>query len=148
MTTVCRIIAAPPEDVWEVLADPTTYPRWLVGAERIRSVDEEFPAPGAAFRHEVGAAPGLTLPDRTTAIGVRPGRSITLLVRARPVFEGRVRLEVAPHERGAIVHLREEPVGPLRVLAPLLAPLLAGRNAWSLARLAGVVEDVSARSSA
>jgi uncharacterized protein YndB with AHSA1/START domain len=141
VTTVSRTMKAQqPEEVWRVLADPTTYPRWLVGARHIRSIDRDFPAPGADFHHEVGAGPVLTVPDRTTAVEVDPGRSLLLFVRARPLFEGWVRFDVEPRGTGSEVRISEEPTGARRVLAPVLAPLLAARNAWSLARLARLVE--------
>lgn len=140
MAAVTRLIRAAPDDVWDVLADPETYPRWLVGAVDIRAVDGDFPAPGADFHHEVGAGGPATLPDRTTALESTPARSLSLLVRARPLFEGvvRFRLEAAPE--GTSVRMDETPTGFLRPLAPVLAPLLVARNAWSLARLRDLLE--------
>ena len=40
-----------PEAVFEVLDDPYAYPRWVVGARRIRSVDAGWPAVGSRFHH-------------------------------------------------------------------------------------------------
>jgi uncharacterized protein YndB with AHSA1/START domain len=36
-------IAAPPEAVFEVLDDAEAYPRWVVGARRMRRVDPDWP---------------------------------------------------------------------------------------------------------
>ncbi len=36
-----RTIAAPPERIWEVLADPHHFPRWWPGVTRMESVEED-----------------------------------------------------------------------------------------------------------
>ena len=51
-------VPAPPEAVFAVLSDPETYPEWLAGAQHIRHVDDDFPAEGSAFDHEVGPSDG------------------------------------------------------------------------------------------
>ena len=61
---VRAIVPAPPEAVFAVLSDPETYPEWLAGAQHIRQVDGDFPAPGSQFDHEVG--PTTAPPSRTT----------------------------------------------------------------------------------
>jgi uncharacterized protein YndB with AHSA1/START domain len=136
-----RTIRARPEQVWEVLADPTTYPSWLVGAQVIRSVDAEFPSPGSDFHHEVGANDKATIPDRTTALDADPPHSLSLKVRARPLFEGIVRFRLVATKSGTELVLEEEPVGPLRFLAPVLRPLIQARNAKSLDNLRDLVES-------
>lgn len=123
-----------------MLADPETYPDWLVGAHEIRSVDDDFPAPGSDFHHEVGAGGPVTVPDRTTSLEAEPARSLVLLVRARPLFEGVVRFELRPAADGTTVRMDETPLGVLRWLSPVLAPLLRARNARSLDRLRDLVE--------
>jgi len=138
--SITRLIRAEPDDVWDVVADPRTYPDWLGGAVHIRSVDEDFPAPGSDFRHEVGAGGPATLPDRTTSLQAEPGRSLALLVRARPLFQGIVRFELRPSAEGTSVRMDETPTGVLWPLGPLLTPVLVARNAWSLARLRRLVE--------
>lgn len=141
MSEVRRTIHAPPEAVWAALADPTTYPRWLIGAQAIRATDEGFPAPGREFHHEVGPGPAMALQDRTTAVHASPPSELTLEVRARPFFEGIVRFRLLPVRAGTELVLAEEPVGRTRFLAPLLRPLIEARNARSLARLAALVEQ-------
>ena len=37
--------------LWAALIDPTTYPQWLIGAQKIRDVDDTWPAVDAAFHH-------------------------------------------------------------------------------------------------
>ncbi len=48
MTTVERVINTTPQRVWDVLADGWLYPLWVVGATRMREVDEDWPAIGVA----------------------------------------------------------------------------------------------------
>ena len=66
------LIQASPERVWEVLADGWTYPLWVVGASRMRAVDENWPEVGARLHHSVGTWPVL-LDDYTevTAVDAR-----------------------------------------------------------------------------
>jgi uncharacterized protein YndB with AHSA1/START domain len=140
VSEVRRTIHAAPEQVWEVLADPTTYPDWLVGAQVIRSVDSEFPKPGADFHHSVGASEEVTIDDSTTALEAERPHKLSLKVRARPIFQGIVRFRLLPTKAGTELVLEEEPVGPLRLAAPLLKPLIVARNAKSLDKLRELVE--------
>src|SRR5690606_1626400 len=79
MTTVETTIAAPRADVWAALVDVRTYPTWLVGARRVRSVDDGWPEPGQAFHHVVGVGP-ITIADATRSVAVDPERRLELLV--------------------------------------------------------------------
>ena len=146
MSEVRRTIRAEPDVVWDVLADPTTYPDWLVGAQVIRSVDSDFPKPGSDFHHSVGPNEDLTLPDSTTALEAERPHKLSLKVRARPFFEGIVRFRLIPADAGTELVIDEEPIGPLRFAAPLLRPLIVARNAKSLERLRDLVESRSSRS--
>ena len=47
MSENTRVVAATPDQVWRVLADGWLYPLWVVGATRMRDVDEHWPAVGA-----------------------------------------------------------------------------------------------------
>src|SRR5947209_6120364 len=53
MAYASREIAASTADVYAVLIDPRSYPSWLPGAEGIREVDADWPAPGSRFHHRV-----------------------------------------------------------------------------------------------
>jgi len=44
MATNTIHVDAPPEAVWEVLADPRLYGNWVVGASTTRAVDGDWPA--------------------------------------------------------------------------------------------------------
>lgn len=134
-------LPAPPEDVFDVLADPTTYPDWLVGAQRIRAVDPEFPAAGAEFEPTVGAPPTGNVEGHTQSLGADPPHRLDLEVHAGP-FHGVVDFEVEPYAAGTSrVCFREAATGPLAVLTPLLRPLVYARNGRSLKRLAGYLEE-------
>jgi uncharacterized protein YndB with AHSA1/START domain len=127
-------IPTSPDRVYDVLAEPSTYPDWLVGADRIRSADNAFPKPGAGFDHSVGGA-GVTVDDRTTSVAADQDHRLELDVHAGP-FQARVTFELRPLSGGATcVRMTEQPVGFFRGATPLLRPALSGRNRWSLARL-------------
>jgi uncharacterized protein YndB with AHSA1/START domain len=141
VTEVRRTIGADPETVWQVLADPTTYPEWLIGAQAIRSVDGGFPTPGTDFHHEVGATEDLTVSDRTTSLDADRPHRLALEVRARPFFVGIVRFRLTPVPEGTELVLAEEPAGVYRLLAPVLRPLVVARNQRSLDKLRDLVES-------
>ena len=64
---VQRRLNCSPEQVFAVLRDGWTYPVWVVGASRMRSVDEGWPAPGSKLHHSFGAWP-LLLNDTTVPL--------------------------------------------------------------------------------
>ena len=141
MTTVRTTIDAPVEEVWDALVDVRTYPHWLIGARRIRRIDDGWPAPGTAFHHEVGIGGPLTIRDRTRSEIVEPGRRLQLDVRARPLLRADVTFELTPTAEGTEVSLEEHPTGWHRLLAPLLAPLVMARNQASLGKLSERVAE-------
>ncbi|MBI2709610.1 MAG: SRPBCC family protein [Actinobacteria bacterium] len=127
----------PIERAFAAVADPRTYPEWLVGAKRIRDVDDGWPEPGTRFHHRVGLVGPLTLPDSSTVIEVDAPNRLVLEVRARPLLRGRVTYELARTDgsdgRPATrISMDERPLGRLRFVAPLLEPLIRGRNRASL----------------
>lgn len=144
MAYTSRVLEAPAGAVFAVLVAPETYPRWLVGAEAIRSVDDDWPAVGSRFHHRVGVGP-LTIADNSEVIEIRPGRLLALHVRARPFVSAVARFEVmAVGGSQCVVTLEEEP--SLRTLGalvrPVMDPLVHVRNHRSLCRLAEVVAAV------
>ena len=129
-------LPAPPEEVFEVLADPATYPRWLVGAQRIRGADPDFPAPGSGFEHSVGPAEEVTVDDRTEALYADRPHRLDLEVHAGP-FHGEVDIELEPGPGDtSLICFREVPTGPLALFTPLLRPVVYARNGRSLKKLA------------
>ena len=128
-------VSASPEEVWAVISDPTTYPDWLVGAQRIRGVDAAFPAPGAEFRHSVGPTEGATIDDTTEAVAAEPPYRLALEVHVGP-FRADVEMLVVPGAAGTEIRFTEQPKGAWVALTPVLRPVLHARNAESLRRLA------------
>ncbi|QYG91883.1 SRPBCC family protein [Iamia sp. SCSIO 61187] len=125
---------------WAVLSDPTTYPRWLVGAVEILSVDEAWPEPGTSFRHRVGLGGPITTQDSTTVKAVDEPRSLVLEARARPFGRAHVEIEVRPAGAGCEVAMREGMLSPLTPLTPMAQPLITARNKESLRRLSEMPE--------
>ena len=136
-----RIVRASPEIVWEVLSDGWLYPLWVVGASRMRDVDESWPQVGSRLHHSVGVWPGL-IDDNTEVLDAEPGRRIRLRAKGWPMGEAEVILELEPAEGGTRVRIIEKPVkGPgVLVPQPLVDPVLKWRNVEALRRLAYVVE--------
>lgn len=141
MARVEHVIEASPEAVFDVLADPRGYAYWVIGSIEIRDAEPDWPAPGSRFHHTVGVGP-LRLQDHTTVEEVVPGRFLQLKTRARPIGNARVRLELAPHERGAHVTMTEEAADrPTSLLfLPPTEVMLRHRNKRSLQRLAELAE--------
>lgn len=136
-----RHVAAPPDRVWEVLADGWLYPLWVVGATRMRAVDPQWPEVDARLHHSVGAWP-LVTDDTTSVTDCRPGRLLGLRARAWPSGEASVRVELEASGAGTLVRISEDAVsGPGRLVpAPLRQPPLAWRNTETLRRLAYLAE--------
>lgn len=131
-------IAATPAVVFDVLAEPRTYPEWLVGAKRIRAVDADFPSEGAEFHHTVGAGP-VSVDDSTEVLEVdRPDR-LKLRVKAGH-FNGVVEFLLLASPKGTEVRFRERPIGPPAALTPFLRLSLQARNGESLRQLRELVE--------
>ena len=93
MTHNTRIIDATPQKVWDVLADGWLYPLWVVGASRMREVDDHWPQVGSRIHHSVGVWPAL-VDDHTEVTEATPGTSLTLRARAWPAGEAAVHLRL------------------------------------------------------
>ena len=134
-------IAASPENVFAVLSDPGSYGYWVVGSERVRDADPDWPAPGTRFHHSVGFGP-FTIDDHTECREVDEPRMIELRAKARPLGTATVRLELEPEGSGTRVRMREDPGDLLTALVfnPLTHLLVRGRNEESLRRLAELAE--------
>jgi uncharacterized protein YndB with AHSA1/START domain len=141
MTSVERVIAATPEQVWAVLSDGWLYPVWVVGATHMRNVDDGWPAPGARLHHQVGAWP-MMLSDTTEVVRADPKRQLVLQGRAWPAGEVRIELTIESHAQGSLVRMAEGPThGPAHFLDnPVQRKILAARNRESLGRLASIAE--------
>jgi uncharacterized protein YndB with AHSA1/START domain len=135
-------VDATPDAVFDVLADPRSYARWVVGSKQIRAADRDWPAAGATFDHSVGVGP-LVLNDGTSVRACeRPGR-LELVVRARPLTQALVKLRLQDDAGGTRVEMDEHPLdrrSRLLFFNPLTEPLLRLRNAESLRRLKALAE--------
>lgn len=136
MATSIRKMACTPESVFRVLEDGWLYPSWVVGASRMRGVDDSWPQAGSELRHSVGSWP-LLLNDTTKVSEWDPPHRAVLIARGWPIGEAKVTLRARPHGDGCLVRIDEEPVsGPATLLPRLLTdPLLRWRNAETLHRL-------------
>ena len=135
-------IDAPPERVFEVLADWRSYGDWVVGSRFIRGADPGVPAAGTRFHHQVGVGP-LHLNDHTQVLEVDQPRKLVLKAKARPLGTAIVDLTIEPEGHGSRVTLREDPGDPLTafVFNPLTHLLVRGRNEESLDRLKRLAEQ-------
>lgn len=141
MTTNTRTIEASPDEVWEVLADGWLYPLWVVGATRIRGVDDTWPAVGSKLYHSAGVWP-LVIDDNTEVLQVQPGRSLRLRARGWPAGEAEVVITLAPEASRTRVEIVEDVVKGLGVLVPkfLRHPMIKWRNTEALDRFASLAE--------
>ncbi|GAA3122430.1 hypothetical protein GCM10010466_11680 [Planomonospora alba] len=116
------VVDAPPERVWEVMADLASWPSWASGIEILRLGEVR---PGAPFRWKLG---GITLRSRFAVVDA--GRELTwsgvfLLFKAvdrhllEPMAGGRTKVTV-----------EESLAGPLLPLLYSRARLHAGHERW------------------
>ena len=141
MSTNTRVMNATPDQVWEVLADGWLYPLWVVGASRMREVDDAWPAVGARLHHSVGTWP-LLLDDETESVECEPGMRLVLHAHAWPAGRATVTLRLSPVGADTEVSIEEQATDGPGALVPRVVqdPLLAWRNVEALRRLAYLVE--------
>lgn len=134
-------IAATPQEVWDVLADPPSYAYWVVGSSDIREWDPAWPAAGTRFHHRVGFKP-FTLADHTEVIEADEPRLLVLRANARPLGVARVELHLEKDPAGTHVTMIEDPDGLTRFVFPPPAHLLVRlRNVEALRRLRKLCEE-------
>lgn len=141
MARTTRIMTCPPEAVFAVLADGWTYPSWVVGASRMRAVDEHWPEPGSRVYHSVGVWPAV-IDDETEVDEWNPPHRASFAARGWPIGEARVVIEVRPHGDGCVVRMTEYAVrGPVQYVPRMLTdPLIDLRNREALRRLGYLAE--------
>lgn len=134
-------VGAPPDVVYDVLADPPSYEHWVVGNKSIRTYDHAWPAVGSEFHHTVGLGP-FAAKDKTVALEAEPSRSLVMVVRALPYIRATVRFTLEPEGSGTRVTMEERPRGNPweRLWNPVLDALAWLRNAESLRRLKRLAE--------
>jgi uncharacterized protein YndB with AHSA1/START domain len=135
-------VDAPPEAVFDILANPRSYAHWVVGASRTRKADAAWPEPGTKFHHTQGMF-GIGLPDNTVALSASRPRRLVMEARIRPFAVNKVEMQLRPRGDGTSVRMIEYPTGGLAKLlpSPITDVMLHLRNIEALRRLRRLAED-------
>jgi len=144
MSVNVREMNCSPEAVFAVLADGWIFPTWVVGASRMRDVDDAWPAVGSKLQHSFGVWPAV-INDETTVLEWDPPRLFVIQPKGWPIGEARVKIEVKPRGEGCVVRITETAVKGPGALVPdfVLDPPLYFRNIETLRRLAYIAEGKS-----
>ncbi|MCQ6271241.1 SRPBCC family protein [Pseudarthrobacter sp. R1] len=136
MSTVSQLFNTPAADVWRVIADGWLYSGWVVGASRIRAVDDTWPQAGARLHHSVGAWP-LLINDSTRVTAVEPGKSLELVARGWPMGEARIVITLQDQGSQCLVTIAEDAIrGPGKKVPKVMRdPMITVRNRETLKRL-------------
>jgi uncharacterized protein YndB with AHSA1/START domain len=134
-------VSASPEAVFAVLDDAYAYPRWVVGARRVRHVDASWPAVGSKFHHAIGNA-AAELHDSSKILERQSPDRIVLEVRFRPTGVAIVEIDVKRDGDNSLVTIVETPTsGPVSHVPGFVTdPLLFVRNMLALQRLRHEIE--------
>lgn len=142
MSRNVRRFSCTPDDVFAALTDGWLYPTWVVGASRMRDVDDLWPHAGGRLHHSFGVWPAL-IDDVTVSLTYTPPRQMVMRARGWPIGEARVTIDVRPvGDDACLVRIQEEAVrGPALLIPRVVRDLLLhARNAETLDRLAYVAE--------
>jgi hypothetical protein len=142
MSRTARVMNCTPEDVFDVFRDGWSYATWVVGAARIRRVEDGWPEVGTHIHHSVGMWP-LLVSDNTEVEAYDPPRELRLKVRVWPGGEGIVTMRCSPRgpEQTEVVMEERLHSGPVSWLPnPVEDLFLHGRNVEALRRLAYLAE--------
>ena len=141
MSRTSRPVSATPEQVWSVLEDGWLYALWVVGAARMRDVDEAWPAVGSRLHHSVGTWP-LLIDDTTEVLEAEENRRLLLLARGWPAGQAHVEITLEPRGTDTVITIVEQATaGPGALLPKVIQdPQLHLRNIEALRRLGFVVE--------
>lgn len=136
-----RRISTTPERVWDVLADGWLYPLWVVGATRMREVDDTWPAVDSRLHHSVGSWPVL-VDDTTSVLECTPHSLLRLRARAWPTGDAHVTIQLSGAGADTLVEIDEDAASGPALLVPKPARDLGlhWRNVESLRRLAFLAE--------
>jgi uncharacterized protein YndB with AHSA1/START domain len=147
--TVSRLVDASPDQVWHVLSDGWVYPTWVVGASRMRHVDDDWPEKGSQLHHSVGNWP-LLINDKTEVLESMPPTRLRMHAHGWPAGTAEVLIELEPQDGRTLVTIREDArSGPARLLPkPLRQLAIVPRNKEALKRLAFIAEGTASQPSA
>lgn len=132
-----RVVETSTSRVWDVLADGWMYPVFVVGAARMREVDDAWPAQGSELHHSAGMWP-LMIDDTTTVERCEVGRLLVLTARGWPAGQARITMRLTPlgPERTEVVIEEDATRGmALAVPGPLRRCAMDLRNTETLHRL-------------
>lgn len=139
-----RVLKCTPEDVFRVLDNGWLYPSWVVGASRMREVDDSWPNVGSWLYHSVGTWP-LLINDATVVEEYESPQRMVLRAKGWPLGEARVLIDVKPRGNNSVVRIWEEAIeGPARMVPAVSDLLLRWRNEETLHRLAYLAEGMAA----
>jgi uncharacterized protein YndB with AHSA1/START domain len=144
MATNTRTMPVAPDQVWAVLADPSNYGDWVVGAKKVRRSEGDWPSKGATFHHTVGIWP-LHIRDVTSVLESDRPKSLVLQAKVRPLGSARIELTLSPSAGGTEVEMTEEPSAPFvaRMARRLFDPVIYVRNGEALRRLESLARTVA-----
>ena len=136
MSTLSQQFNSPAADVWRVLSDGWLYSGWVVGASRIRAVDDTWPQAGARLHHSVGAWP-FVINDSTRVTRCEPNRSLELVARGWPMGEAKVVITLEDRDGQCLVTMAEDAIrGPGKLVPKVLRDAVINvRNRETLQRL-------------
>lgn len=140
MAIVEKVIGAPPQQVFDVLADGWTYSDWVVGTAHVRDVDDGWPAVGAKLHHRAGPWP-FSLTDASTVLVCEPPHKLVIRAGLWPAGEALVvfTLEQVGPEATRVRLGEDFDAGPLRWIRNKLNDLvLKQRNKETLNRLSDI----------
>lgn len=142
MAVLNVLVDRPPDHVWDVLSDGSSYAEWVMGTKYIRDVDPGWPNLGAKIHFSFGVGPW-TLNDVTTVRLVEHGQHLELEANAGPLGSARVSIRLLPWgQERTVVILDEHPLtgAGARWHSLPMEGLLRFRNERMLRSLAEVVE--------
>ncbi|SBT39551.1 SRPBCC family protein [Micromonospora narathiwatensis] len=140
MAIVEKVIEAPPQQVFDVLADGWTYSDWVVGTTHVRGVDDNWPQVDARLHHRAGPWP-LSLQDASTVLACDAPHRLVLRAGIWPAGEAIVSFTLDPLDGGRTrIRIGEDFVaGPLhRICNWLNDVVLRLRNKETLNRLSDI----------
>jgi uncharacterized protein YndB with AHSA1/START domain len=141
---VQRVIDAPPEALFAILADPWSYARWVSGTQEVRAAEPDWPRPGTRLWHLFGRWP-VGGPGVTAVLACEPPHRLVLRADVRPLALVRATLSVQRAGTRSLVRIQEDMIdGWARWFGPASALVQRRRNAASLRSLAGIAGTASA----
>ena len=136
-----QLIRRPPPAVWAVLEDGNRYADWVVGTDRSRPGEGEWPRLGSTIDYTVRIGPW-TVGGHTVVRRYEPPQWLELEAYSGPLGTARIAVEVRPWGADTLVILDEHPLrGPGGALHNVaLDVLIQLRHRSMLGRLANLVE--------